>query len=125
MGKKPRSYMRYTHKDVARTSDKAVNTADLVYCRPLVDHADLFLRFARLRLDVPGPVSWSESLAGYPFIFGDYDYRNLETDRNAEAAVSWATDNGALGLTPGSPPRGGGEPLRSGGDPMGGEADTV
>ena len=108
-----------------RGANGAVKTADLIYYRPLVDHADLFLRFARLKLDVPGPVFWPQSLTGYPFIFGDYDYRNLETDRNANAAVAWATDNGALGLTPGSPPRGGGEPLRNGGDPMGGEADTV
>lgn len=108
-----------------RGANGAMNMSDLVYYRPLVNHPDLFLRFARLKLDVPGPVSWSESLVGYPLIFGEYDYRRLETEVNTEAAREWAMDNGALGMTTGSPPRAGGEPIRSGGDPMGGESDTV
>ena len=103
-----------------------VKMSDLDYYRPLVDHPNLFLKFARLKLDVPGPISWSESLTGYPLIFGEYDYRGLETDGNVEAAREWATrEGGVLGLTPGRPPRNGGEPFRSGGDPMGGESDTI
>ncbi len=103
-----------------------VRTSDLDYYRPLVDHPDLFLKFARLKLDILGPVSWSESLTGYPLIFDEYDYHGLETDGNVEAALEWATrEGGVLGLTPGRPPRDGGEPLKSGGNPMGGESDTV
>lgn len=102
-----------------------VNTGELIYYRPLVDHPDLFLKFARLKLDIPGTIYWSESLTGYPSVFGEYDYTKLETERNVKVALDWADDNGVLGLTPGEPPRRGGEPSRSGGSPMGGEGDTI
>jgi hypothetical protein len=102
-----------------------VRLGDLIYSCPLVDSLDLFLRFARLKLEIPGPISWSESLTGYPLVFDEYHYGGLETEKNAETALEWARDNGALGLTPGSPPRRGGEPFRSGGNPRGGEVDTV
>lgn len=108
-----------------RGANGVVRMFDLFYYRPLVDRPDLFLKFARLKLEVPGPVSWSESLAGYPLIFGEYDYSRLEAEANAEAARNWAMHNGALGMTTGSPPRAGGEPIMSGGDPMGGESDTL
>jgi hypothetical protein len=115
---------------VARTGPYGmVNTRELIYYRPLVNHPDLFLKFARLKLDIPGTIYWSESLAGYPFVFGEYDYEydytKLETERNVGVALAWADSNGALGLTPGGSPRRGGEPLRSGGSPMGGEGDTI
>jgi hypothetical protein len=111
---------------VARTGPYGmVNTDELIYYRPLVDHPDLFLKFARLKLDIPGTIYWSESLTGYPFVFGEYDYMKLETERNVKVALDWADGNGVLGLTSGEPPRRGGEPLRSGGSPMGGEEDKI
>jgi hypothetical protein len=111
---------------VARTGPYGlVSMEEVIYNRPLVDHPDLFLQFARLKLEIPGSISWSESLSGYPSIFGEYDYGRLATEKNAEVAVEWARDNGALGLTSGRPPRRGGEPFRNGGDPRGGEGDTV
>ena len=103
-----------------------VRVEDLTYYRPLVDYPDLFLRFARLKLEVLGPIFWSDSLMSYPHVFGhEYDYKRLETEMNAEIALEWARNNGVLGLTDGSPPRRGGEPFRRGGNPMGGERDAV
>ena len=102
-----------------------VRSAELISYLPLVDHTDLFLKFARLKLDLPGRISWSDSLTGYPFVFDEYDYGRLETEKNNEAAQEWARDNGVLGLTAGRPPRRGGDPPRIGGNPMGGEEDTV
>ncbi len=94
---------------------------------PLVNHMDLFLRFARLKPEVPSlGLSWSASLTGYPHIFDDYDYSKLDTDKNAETALGWARDNGVLGLASGSLPRRGGEPVkRSGGNPDGGPEEKV
>src|SRR5215217_7295795 len=82
-----------------------VNTGDLIHYRPLVDHPDLFLKFARLKLDIPGTIYWSEYLTDYPFVFGEYDYTKLETERNVKVALDWADENGVLGLTRGRPPR--------------------
>ena len=111
---------------VARTGPYGmVRVRELIYYRPLVDHPELFLRFARLKVEVPGSISWSESLRAYPWVFGEYDYGSLETEKNAETALEWARSKGVVGLTPGRPPRGGGEPFRRGGNPMGGEGDTV
>lgn len=111
---------------VARTGRLGmVSAGELVYYRPLVGRPDLFLRFARLNLEMPGSITWSDSLAGYPRVFGEYNYSGLATEKNAESVLEWARDNGVLGLTPGNPPRRGGEPLRHGGNPMGGEGDLV
>jgi len=118
-----------------------VSLDQIGYYRPLVDHPDLILQFARLKLDLPGATVWS--LRKYPYVFGNpvapgdytteqlleydlYDYSKLETERNQEAARDWAEGNGALGLTSGDGfLRHGGEPYISRGDPMGGPEDTV
>src|SRR5215212_1183582 len=118
-----------------------VSLDQMWYYRPLVDHPDLILQFARLKLDLPGAVF--SSLRGYPYVFGNpvapgdyateqlleydlYDYSRLETERNQEAARDWAEGNGALGLTSGDGfLRHGGEPNIIRGDPMGGAEDTV
>jgi len=102
-----------------------VRLGDLIYSRPLVDNPDLFLKFARLKLEIPEPILWSESLTGRPPVLGEYDYSTLETESNSKVALDWAKGNGVLGLTPGRPPRHGGEPFRRGGSPMGGAEDTV
>jgi hypothetical protein len=118
-----------------------VSLDQMGYYRPLTDHPDLILQFARLKLDLPEAVFWS--LRRYPYVFGNpvangdytaeqlleydlYDYSRLETERNQEAARDWAEGNGALGLTSGSGfLRRGGEPYIIRGDPMGGAEDTV
>lgn len=95
--------------------------------RPLVDHSDLFLKFARLNLETPGLSSFlpDSPPIDYRFLFDEYDYSRLDTDENAEAARQWAWDNGVLGNTPGRLSRYGGELSRRGGKPEGGPQDTV
>ena len=100
---------------------------DVSFFLPLVDRQDLFLEFARLGLEFPGRVSLAAhpSLPERPDLLEEFGLWEWDTEKNASAAVDWARNHGVLGLTPGKPPRRGGDQFSSGGDPRGGEGDTV
>lgn len=92
-------------KAFRRAMERTAERKEVWRYLPLADYPDLFLRFARLA-DEEG-LDAATTVAA------------LDTDKNADVALGWATTYGALGLTFTE-----GDGLR-GASPRGGPADTV